>query len=108
VAVQLIKNRFGRTELVVQENIQDLWNAEPVQDSNNVWRLRKLFDFINGRVKALDALGIERASYAMSLLPVLMRTMPRDLIFEHARISGSTDTLIAYVITIIPGNVVQR
>ncbi|GFY46040.1 uncharacterized protein TNIN_17911, partial [Trichonephila inaurata madagascariensis] len=57
-ALKLLKQRFGREELVINAHMSKLLNLYPIQDSNNVVGLRKLYDTCEVQIISLDSLNV--------------------------------------------------
>ncbi|XP_037521388.1 uncharacterized protein LOC119398627 [Rhipicephalus sanguineus] len=79
IAVTTLKDRFGRQELLVNEQIDQLLALSPVRSSKEVEKLRVLHDTARFRVSALQGLGVPPEQYIVVLHRVLMRCLPEDL-----------------------------
>ena len=82
----MIKERYGRTDLVISSHINKLLNLNPVKSSFNVKALRTLYDFCVINIRSLNSLGIESESYG-SLLgiifkSIILKLLPNDLNLE--------------------------
>ena len=82
----MIKERYGRADLVISSHINKLLNLNPVKSSFNVKALRTLYDFCVINIRSLNSLGIESESYG-SLLgiifkSIILKLLPNDLNLE--------------------------
>ncbi|XP_064463564.1 uncharacterized protein LOC135374554 [Ornithodoros turicata] len=78
-AIKILKDRFGRSDLLSAEHIDRLLELRPIPTAQHVEQLRHLYDEVTMRVAALDALGIGREKYAVILCRVLVRCLPEKL-----------------------------
>ncbi|KRX31870.1 hypothetical protein T05_10839, partial [Trichinella murrelli] len=54
-AMELLQERFGRTDVIVREHVKAIWNAKPCSDSGA--SIQALVDEINRHLRCLTALG---------------------------------------------------
>lgn len=85
IAVDLLKDRFGRKELIIDDHMEHLLAIRPVHDSANVAGLRSMYDQIQTGVRSLEALGVLQCTYGVLLLSVLKKSVPTDLCMEYNR-----------------------
>ncbi|XP_064475530.1 uncharacterized protein LOC135389409 [Ornithodoros turicata] len=78
-AVNVLTQRFGRTDTLVDEHIDSLLAITPIQNSSQLARLRQLYEHILFRTSCLETLGVSPAEYAVVLHRVLMRSLPEDI-----------------------------
>ncbi|XP_064476598.1 uncharacterized protein LOC135390698 [Ornithodoros turicata] len=103
VAVELLRERFGRSELIIDEHMACLLQIRPVQDAKNVERLRSMLDAVQTGVRSLEALGVNSDSYGVLLLSVLRNGVPSELNLEYHRkhdaeqSTRSSDELLAFL-----------
>ncbi|GBM84851.1 hypothetical protein AVEN_19847-1 [Araneus ventricosus] len=57
-ALNLLKQRFDREELVINAHMAKLLNLLPVNDSNNIYGLRKLYDTVEVQIRSLESLKV--------------------------------------------------
>ncbi|GIX68191.1 uncharacterized protein CEXT_692751 [Caerostris extrusa] len=55
-AVEILKERFGKTEILISAHTNRLLNLEPVRNTNDIFALRKLYDEINVQIRTLESL----------------------------------------------------
>ncbi|KAG0419656.1 hypothetical protein HPB47_003959 [Ixodes persulcatus] len=79
LAIKSLLERFGRSSILIDEHIDQLLALSPVNSSNDIARLRHLYDSIQFRTSCLEGLGVPPTQYAIVLRRVLMRSLPNDL-----------------------------
>ncbi|GFT02251.1 reverse transcriptase domain-containing protein [Trichonephila clavipes] len=84
-ALILLKERFGREEIVVSAHMSKLLNLYPVKDSNNVTGLRKLYNICKIQIRSLESLNITSGTYGHLLQPILLKLLPEDLVLDFNR-----------------------
>ncbi|CAL1282487.1 unnamed protein product [Larinioides sclopetarius] len=84
-ALILLKQRFGREELVINAHMAKLLNLIPVNDSNNIYSLRKLYDTVEVQIRSLKSLEVTSGMYGHMLYPILLKLIPEDLVLEYNR-----------------------
>ncbi|GFY61945.1 transcription factor MYB3R-2 [Trichonephila inaurata madagascariensis] len=84
-ALILLKERFGREEIVVNAHMSKLLNLYPVKDSNNVIGLRKLYDICKIQIRSLESLNVTSGMYGHLLQPILLKLLPEDLVLDFNR-----------------------
>lgn len=90
-AVELLKARFGRKDLVINAHISKLLNLEPVKNSNNTFALRRLYDSIEIQIRNLNSLEVTSGTYGTLLTPILLRLIPNELNLEFNRMRKSKE-----------------
>lgn len=76
-AVDLLKERFGKTDVIVNDHMSHLLNLRSVA-SHNVAQLRTLYDNIAVHVRSLESLGISHQSYGVLLLTSIKQKLPKS------------------------------
>ena len=71
IAVDILKDRFGRDTLRKETLMANLLHLEGVTNADDLKSLRHLIDDITANIRALEALDISSDSYGELLLPVL-------------------------------------
>ncbi|XP_064479018.1 uncharacterized protein LOC135392227 [Ornithodoros turicata] len=84
-AVELLQQRFGADTAIIQEHMEALLNIRPIQSSEDVHELRKLHDRLRAHMRGLNVLGVAEDSYCSLLYPVLLRSLPKDLVLQYSR-----------------------
>lgn len=54
----MLKERFGRKDLVMSAHIAKLLNLTPVKKSSNIVALRQLYDECEVQIRGLESLGV--------------------------------------------------
>ena len=85
IAVEILKDRFGRDALRKETLMANLLHLEGVANADDLKSLRHLIDDITANVRALEALGISSDSYGELLLPVLKGKIPESRRLQWAR-----------------------
>ena len=84
-AVDLLKSRFGRNDIVINAHMTKLLNLKPVKSSANINELRSLYDNCEIQIRNLNALGVTSGSYGNLLCPILLKLIPPDLALDFNR-----------------------
>ncbi|GFV83477.1 uncharacterized protein TNCV_982401 [Trichonephila clavipes] len=84
-ALILLKERFGREEIVVSVHMSKLLNLYPVKDSNKVIGLRKLYDICKIQIRSLESLNVTSGMYGHLLQPILLKLLPKDVVLDFNR-----------------------
>lgn len=85
IAIDLLKKRFGRKDLVINAHMNKLLNMTPVKRANDVSALRKLHDDCEIQVRSLDALGVASDTYGSLLCPILLKMIPEEIALEFTK-----------------------
>lgn len=91
-AVELLQQRFGKDTTIIQDHMESLLNVRPVRSSDDVRELRRLHDRIQAHLRGLKALGVNEDSYCSLLYPVLLRSLPKDLVLRYNRKAAQEGT----------------
>lgn len=83
--LELLKQRYGRSDFIINSYMSKLLNLEPVRNSSHVKGLRKLYDEIEVNIRNLRALNVTEGSYGHLLNPLLLKLLPQDLVLEFQR-----------------------
>ncbi|XP_064480512.1 uncharacterized protein LOC135394016 [Ornithodoros turicata] len=87
-AVELLQQRYGTETAIIQDHMEALLNIRPVRLSEDVRELRKLYDRLQAHIRGLNVLGVSEDSYCSLLYPVLLRSLPRDIVLQYHRKSA--------------------
>ncbi|KAF8776764.1 hypothetical protein HNY73_013711 [Argiope bruennichi] len=82
-AVQLLKERFASTEVLVQAHMNKILSLPPLKDSNDIRSFRQFVDNCNVQLRSLESLGISTSQYGSILCPIIMKLIPADLLLEY-------------------------
>ena len=79
VAVELLKDRFGKSVVVKRAHINGLMNLKPVFSESDVSRLRAFYDKVETHQRTLTALGADEESYSSIVVPSLLEKLPETV-----------------------------
>ena len=88
-AIDMLKERFGRKDLIVSAHMSKLLDLTPVKKSNDIVALRQLYDECEVQIRGLESLGVVSETYGGLLCPILLQMMPEDLTLTFTREIGS-------------------
>ena len=72
-AIDLLKQRYGNTQVLINAFMKKLVQLPAVQNSNNVKWLRLFYDQAETSVRNLKTLGVEINTFGSLLIPLLTR-----------------------------------
>ena len=84
-AIDLLKNRYENPQTFINSYMEQFVNLETVTKTNDVIRLRKLFNKVENRMQNLRSLGVDSGNYGKLLAPVLNSKLPSDMRTLFAR-----------------------
>lgn len=95
IALQILRQQFGRSDIIIDAHMSRLLNLNPVRKSYDIISLRKLYSECQTHIRGLENNGINTNTYGALLYPVLLKSIPRDLALEFARKthSGNKNTI---------------
>ncbi|KFM62154.1 hypothetical protein X975_06179, partial [Stegodyphus mimosarum] len=101
-AVEILKNRFGRKDIIINSHMQKLLNLTPVTKTSDILKLRKLCDTIETEIRSLKSLEVTPDKYSYMLIPAIMKTLPSEITLEFNRKTDSSsffnvDKLIQFI-----------
>jgi hypothetical protein len=100
VACELLKERYGRMELIIFSHIQALMKVEG-EGRSSLSKLRNLLDNIQVHVRSLESLDITGNTYGMFLTPLILSRLPVDVRMQWAREGkgreGDLDFLLTFM-----------
>ncbi|XP_037503101.1 uncharacterized protein LOC119377876 [Rhipicephalus sanguineus] len=82
-AIELLKERFGRRDVLIQEHLTQLLELPPVRNENEVIGVRRLYDHLQRNIAALAALGVKTDGYGALLCSALLRMLPSELVVNY-------------------------
>ncbi|GFU32160.1 uncharacterized protein NPIL_201401 [Nephila pilipes] len=98
-AVEQLKLRFGREDLLVQIYVRDLLSLvlKNATTGKNAPDLATLYDMLKTKLRALESLGHTKEKFADFLEPLVESCLPENVLraWEWSRISESTDDAIS-------------
>ncbi|GBN21039.1 hypothetical protein AVEN_75944-1 [Araneus ventricosus] len=81
-AVEILKDRFGRKDAIINSHVQKLLSVTPLNRSNDVKGLRQFFDICQTQIRSLESLGVAYESFSALLCPLILNCLPYDLVLE--------------------------
>ena len=102
-AVELLKKRFGKKTAIQRTLVNELLNTRPVFNDSDTVRLRNLYDFVESKYRALQALQVEEQHYSEIVVPVLLERIPDSIRLTITRgtnyLEWSVQELLAALLT---------
>ncbi|GFX57646.1 uncharacterized protein TNCV_2676321 [Trichonephila clavipes] len=96
IALNIIKERFGRKDLIIDSHISKLLHLNPVRKSDDILSLRKLYSECEIHIRGLQNCRVNPDTYSSLLYPIILKSIPRDLSLEFTRKSyGQTENMIS-------------
>ncbi|XP_054706547.1 uncharacterized protein LOC129216358 [Uloborus diversus] len=84
-ALQILKERFGKKDVIINSHMNKLLNLSPVYKITDIPKLKRIHNEIEVNVRCLSALGLESNSYSAMLLAVVLKIIPHELALEYNR-----------------------
>ena len=84
-ALQILEERFGNKQVIVNSHIEQLVSITSVATSEDVREVRALHDKIEIHLRSLRTLGVDPESHGLLLVPLLKRKLPSDIILLLSR-----------------------
>ena len=78
-AATILKKRFGNKQQIINRHMDILLSINPVNSSQNIDKLRHLYDTLEAHVRSLKSLGVPSNSYGSLLSSIIMNKLPSDL-----------------------------
>ena len=78
-AIAILKKRFGNKQQIINRHMEILLNINSVNSSQNIEKLRQLYDTLESHVRSLKSLGVPSSSYGSLLSSIIMNKLPQDL-----------------------------
>ena len=83
-AVELLRERFGNKQKVINTHMDQLIELRSCETAN-ASQLRLLYDKINIQVRGLEALGVTSDTYGVLLAPLIMSRLPNQISLQISR-----------------------
>ena len=78
-AVDLLKSRFGNTQLLINRYAESFDELKCVRSMNQVSELRNMYDRVEATVRNLRSMKIDANTYGAFLVPLLSKKLPQEL-----------------------------
>ncbi|GFY45233.1 transposon Ty3-G Gag-Pol polyprotein [Trichonephila inaurata madagascariensis] len=85
-AVELLKNRFANSEILIQAHMNKILSLQPLKNSYDLRSFRKFVDNCNIQLRSLNSLGVSSANYGKILCPMLLKLIPSDLVLDYNKL----------------------
>ena len=85
LAKQLLKDRFGNPQLIIQSHMQKFMMLKRIKSGRNVKDLRTLLDQMESGIRSLQSVGVQQDHYGPMLIPVLLEKIPDEIILDISR-----------------------
>lgn len=105
-ALTLLKERFGNTQLIIASHMNDLIKIEKA--SNNITKLRQMYDKIEANVRALNSEGIDSMHFGPMLIPIILEKLPNSIQLQISRRLGKSNWDVEEFIKCINEEVTAR
>ena len=90
-ALELLRDRYGRKDIVVNMHMTKLLNLTPVKRASDVVALRELYDECEIQIRSLESLGVVSETYGSLLCPILLQLIPEEIALQYSRQRGASD-----------------
>ncbi|GFS83899.1 DUF1758 domain-containing protein [Trichonephila clavipes] len=81
-AVEILKDRFGRKDAIINSHMQKLLSVTPLKRSDDTKVLRQFFDICQTQIRSLESLDVSFESFSNVLCPLILNCLPSDLVLE--------------------------
>ncbi|XP_037515507.1 uncharacterized protein LOC119391933 [Rhipicephalus sanguineus] len=81
----ILTARFAKEDIIVKDHVEHLIDSQPNPSTADVRGLRPLYDDIEANIGGLQALKITEESFSTVLQPIILRSLPRELVLEYYR-----------------------
>ena len=88
-SVEILKERFGQTQKIVNAHMQGLLNLPTPR--NTMADLRTFYDSTESHTRGLSSIGIAPESCSELLIPITLGKLPADVRCNLAREQNKTD-----------------
>ena len=78
-AVELLNKRYGKKTAIQRAYVKELLNIVPVYNERDAQRLRSMYDFVETKHRALQALELDEGTYSAIVVPSILEKLPHAL-----------------------------
>ncbi|XP_071044448.1 uncharacterized protein [Parasteatoda tepidariorum] len=105
-AIDLLKNRFAKTDLLIHTHMNNILNIKPLRNSNDVFAFRKFYDKINIELRSLENLGQSIKDLSSVLCTTILKSLPRDILIQMDKTTNESayndiNTLLTFLSDIL-------
>ena len=91
VAINLLKNRFGKATAIERAHVNELLNVSPVAQDKDTSGLRKLYDTVEIHHRGLEALKVDANTYEGIVVPAVISKLPEGVRLQITRGKNHTE-----------------
>ena len=91
-AIELLKRRFGRQDIICRAHVEALWKMSPVFSDRDVPKLIKMHTELETYVRALEAIETPSHMYATFLSPAIMERLPETIRLSIVKVREKLST----------------
>ena len=92
VAINILKDRFGKPQLLIANYMDALLKLPAVNSVHETKKIRELYDKVEIHIRGLSLLGVESKSFGNLLVPIITEKIPAELRLIISRKFGSKAT----------------
>ncbi|GFV82732.1 uncharacterized protein TNCV_4147001 [Trichonephila clavipes] len=74
-AVEILKDRFGRKDAIINSHMQKLLSVTPLKRSDDTKVLRQFFDMCQTQIRSLESLDVSFESFSNVLCPIIFKLL---------------------------------
>ena len=78
-AVELLTKQYGKKTAIQRAHVNDMLTVSPVYNERDLPRLRTLYDLLETKFRALQALGVHESSYSAIVVPSVLEKLLQPL-----------------------------
>nr|XP_027222490.1 uncharacterized protein LOC113814643 [Penaeus vannamei] len=111
VACDILKNRFGRPQIIINAHIHALMNisvAPKIRGANYVESLWNLLDQLHWHVRSLESFGINNKQFGVVLTPLVLGRLPQEIRLEWSRESTNHEGDLEWLLTFLQKEISRR
>lgn len=100
-AVEVLTQRFGNKQLIIDRYMETLLSVEAVTSDFNLKALRRLYDTVEAQVRGLKSMGVEAETYGALLSSVVLAKIPHDIRLVVSREMGDGERKLENLMKIL-------
>ena len=85
VAMDLLRDRFGKAIVIQRAHVNDLLNVNPVYHDKDTAGIRRLYDTIEVHHRGLEALNVDAITYEGIVVPAIIGKLPEEVRLQITR-----------------------
>ncbi|KAL1468998.1 hypothetical protein MTO96_041111 [Rhipicephalus appendiculatus] len=82
-ALDILKQRFAKPDVIIQAHMQRLIELGPVPSSDDQQGLRYLYDTVQSQTRAFKTLGVSQDNYSAMFYPILLKSLPHEIVLDY-------------------------